>query len=270
MVKEANDELAKGDLPPLKAERLKDAAAALQKTIDDSEIAMLADDVYKEPNEKHELPPGYTRVSDEDLSRDPLNLDPSLFHPEGSQFRAALYKRENPPGYVLAFKGTTFDSPQDWQNNLAQGLGLNPDYYQRAVQLGTAAKKSTGGNLTVTGHSLGGGLASAAAMSAGLTGSTYNAAGLSQDTAVFEKADADKALTVYQVKGEPLTTVQGVLSPAAPEAAGTPVPIDPPANAGFVDKHSMDSVLSGMDNRGNSEASDLTNLMPSRSAAVAR
>jgi type VI secretion system secreted protein VgrG len=258
-------------MPKAQAQQLKDAARQLQKTIDDSNRALLAADAYKDPPGGNPPAPGFNRLSDDDLTTK-LHLDPSMFHPQDSGFRAAVYENDSktPPQYVLAFKGTTPDSPEDWENNLAQGVGLDPDYYQRARQLGTAVKQSTGGNLTVTGHSLGGGLASAAAVSSHLKGSTYNSSGLSHDTVVHFPDTGDRLLTAYQVKGEPLTGLQSVTDGALPSAVGSPVPVDPPPGAGLFDKHSMDSVLYGMDQQGTAQEAQLTSLMPKAAAAGAR
>ena len=59
-------------------------------------------------------PPGATWVSDDGLHA--MGLDPQAFHPKNSDFRAALFYAADGTT-VLAFKGTTSTSRQDWLNN---------------------------------------------------------------------------------------------------------------------------------------------------------
>ena len=84
--------------------------------------------------------------------------------------------------YVLAFGGT--DDKWDLGNNFAQALGWNPDQYNRAIEIGKdfAKDKMMKGRLVVTGHSLGGGLASAAALVGGFPADTFNPAWLHEET----------------------------------------------------------------------------------------
>ena len=82
----------------------------------------------------------------------------------------------------------------DWAVNFSQGLGNVPPQYSRAIELGKQAADFAVGNgnrLIITGHSLGGGLASAASVAARIhkpdlliKSVTYNAAGLSNETAI--------------------------------------------------------------------------------------
>lgn len=82
----------------------------------------------------------------------------------------------------------------DWAVNFSQGLGTVPAQYKKAIQHAKiAAKKAMqnwDGRLIITGHSLGGGLASAGAIAARISApelrirsTTYNAAGLHAKTA---------------------------------------------------------------------------------------
>jgi hypothetical protein len=107
-------------------------------------------------------------------------------------------------------------APEDWLNNGRQGSGLESDYYNRAMELAADLNSSAlGGRFEIAGHSLGGGLASAASAVTGIPATTLNAAGLHADTArryaernglaVF---DTNRTVTAYQVKGEILTDVQ--------------------------------------------------------------
>jgi|GEM_PF-4520722 len=85
--------------------------------------------------------------------------------------------------YVLAFAGTDDNmwvlEFADWANNIEQGLGWSAPQYTAAMEIGDVLGKVLGvSELTVTGHSLGGGLASAAAVVSGARAQTFNAAGL--------------------------------------------------------------------------------------------
>jgi autotransporter-associated beta strand protein len=101
--------------------------------------------------------------------------------------------------YVVAFAGTddTFGEMMnslftgaegDWQNNIAQGLGFGaPAQYLAAMRIGDALANAATiprGHVIATGHSLGGGLASAAALAGGIRGDTFNAAWLRRETLV--------------------------------------------------------------------------------------
>ena len=90
--------------------------------------------------------------------------------------------------YVLAFGGTEIFSADDWAANFAQGLVVFDNegvQYLKAMKIAVElanAEFVPKGNLIATGHSLGGGLASAASVVADIPAYTFNAAGLNQNT----------------------------------------------------------------------------------------
>src|SRR5690606_27504360 len=106
------------------------------------------------------------------------------------------------------------------------------------------------GNVAYTGHSLGGGLASVAALATGGPGVTFNAAGLSDQTleargfnpnAVREDAADSGQLRRYIVNGDPLNGAQQdiplipLVNMSPPNAVGHELRIDPPAGMGALD-----------------------------------
>ena len=111
----------------------------------------------------------------------------------------------------------------DWAVNFAQGLGQIPKQYEKSIRDGKRAAaeavKNWNKRLIVTGHSLGGGLASAAAIAArvaypGLVmkGETFNSAGLHANTAVRAKGKLSTAgavpIRAQHVKDEILNSLQ--------------------------------------------------------------
>jgi len=140
----------------------------------------------------------------------------------------------------------------DWPTNIGQALGNFPPQYREAIAAGKRAAAEAmaewNGRLMIVGHSLGGGLASAAALAAkrskpalALRCNTYNAAGLHEETARkagSRRSDAASAgIVAHCVNGDVLSSIQtpalvpllsdvlrwgGVtLPPAVPTAAPT-------------------------------------------------
>lgn len=98
---------------------------------------------------------------------------------------------------------------KDWTNNIEQGIGMDSEYYKKAIDIGKVIRGST----DISGHSLGGGMASAASMASGKSAWTFNAAGLNSGTVekyggkILGSADNIKA---YRIDGELLTSLQEV------------------------------------------------------------
>ncbi|KRA74880.1 hypothetical protein ASD78_11280 [Lysobacter sp. Root667] len=216
-------------------------ADALQRQYHAREMAGLAADVYRSAEHAGQPPPGWLRGSEHpDLLRK-AGFDMSdreidrFLQPDDSAFRAEIYlpdpKVLGPEAKpVLSYKGSNgpvvFDedgkqvtresAPEDWMNNGRQGLGLESDYYTRAMSLATAVNQSSiRGNFEIVGHSLGGGLASAGSAITGVPATTFNAAGLHQATAQryadqngLSVHNPNQTVVAYQVTGEVLTDVQ--------------------------------------------------------------
>ena len=229
--------------------------------------ALLAADVYR----ADPAPPAGTRVATgRDLDR--LGLTPDMLEQPGrSSFRARIYVSgsEGHEHYTIAFRGT--QNSDDWKANLRQGAGQNSIHYRNALAIGHQVARS-GADVEMTGHSLGGGLAAAAALAAGRHADTFNAAGL-HDTTIAQAGGIARgagrptgAADNYRVPGEILTFVQeggdrviggllggvvGAIVVDAPPAYGRQhdLKLVVPADKGFlaehsrIDRHGMDWVL---------------------------
>ncbi|MGB0894040.1 MAG: hypothetical protein ACPGUD_06490, partial [Parashewanella sp.] len=185
---------------------------------------------------------GLAEVSDGDagnnlselgLSTDDLNDDKSGLH-------SKLFVDTLTGKYILAFRGTA--DKKDWATNLKQGIGFKSRHYQKAMA--TARKvheavKRNSGELIFTGHSLGGGLAYAAAAVTDCYAITFNAAGVHAKTTGKKNWDSRQRVLAYAVKGEPLTHLQDKTN--ALRAEGVRKTVDGDAK-GMVDKHSSDQL----------------------------
>jgi hypothetical protein len=117
------------------------------------------------------------------------------FNVLGTGFKAAIYKKtkpeyenEQPYKYFLVFAGSDLITDinhiiTDWiKTNGGQGLGLFPTQYKQAALLALKLKANSNDHLIV-GHSLGGGLASCAAVFSDTQATVFNPAGLHIDGA---------------------------------------------------------------------------------------
>jgi RHS repeat-associated protein len=182
----------------------------------------------------------------------------------GTAFFAHLFIG-NGNSYVLAYRGTAtsglFDIIGDWYTNIAQGA-FGPalhTQYDEATALADQVNAAVGnGSLTMTGHSLGGGLASAAAFETDRPCVTFNAAALNELSYIYYRGFMYSSEMVnYTVKGEVLTTLQRhvflapattfcqqyVLEPASddakPDAGGTGL-------SHMIYLHGMDRVINAL------------------------
>ncbi|KPN17038.1 hypothetical protein AO715_02830 [Xanthomonas sp. Mitacek01] len=187
-----------------------------------------------------------------DAQGNQIPISPDALHDPQTGFDAAIY--QNADGqYVVAYRGTDnwgLGAGGDSRANGGQGLGMETAQYSQAMELANLAADTFGdGNVAITGHSLGGGLASASMLATDIPGVTFNASGLSNNTltslgfnpnaARGEIADSGQ-IRRYVVDGDPLTLAQqdipiiGLpLSP--PNAVGTELRVAPPEGMGRFD-----------------------------------
>ncbi len=103
-------------------------------------------------------------------------------------FMSVLYRDylSGPSSYILAFAGTDPTEAADIIENLRQGLGWGQvSQYPAAMDIADELMQDTSSvknSVYAVGHSLGGGLASAASVVSGMSARTYNAAGLHINT----------------------------------------------------------------------------------------
>jgi hypothetical protein len=185
-------------------------------------------------------PEGWHMLGGDELGE--RGVSPEMLLDPKSGFKAALYQSsfEQPPKLVIAYAGTE-DKP-DILADLKQGIGLNEKQYNEAMKLADAvAKKIDPLDIETTGHSLGGGLASAASVITGIKSYTFNAAGLHANTvkrapySVSRQAMQDQAslIDAYRSTSDPLNNFQNALSIpkgfVAPKALGIPHEVTPAA-----------------------------------------
>ena len=253
-------------------ERLQQATERFERNNVAVEHARLSQHVY-DPD----MPPpeGWVDISNDPEQLKQLGLESKNLQQEGSNFRAAVYAPD-PAVFgedmkpTVAFKGT--ENLEDWKNNLAQGVNMKSDYYERAVRIGTKLEES-GAQVHITGHSLGGGLTSAASQASGMPGTTFNAAGLHQKTVGRYGGTVQQTdIQAYRVKGEALTGLQepgmlasigaagvgaalgGSLGAAGaamalrtiPSAIGTPYALDG-KGLNPIDRHGMHQVIDSIE-----------------------
>jgi hypothetical protein len=198
--------------------------------------------------------PGWHRLEPAELAA--AGLDPKDFEDPETGFKAAMFQNEETNEFVLAFAGTEMKDPGDWTDwkaNLNQGLGNLEPQYRQAAQLSVAVTDAVG-TTTMVGHSLGGGLASAASLASRSEGVTFNAAGLHANTLDYARTavepqpaplerptvvglvvdrltentahrETDLHITNYRVEGEVLSSMQDLLP--VPEAQGKQVDLRP-------------------------------------------
>lgn len=220
-------------------------ASRLEQRYHAREMAGLSQDVYDSARGTGSAPVGWIRGSENlDLLRAAMSgsgLDDEalqrLLRPDESGFRAEIYLPDPEvlgPGYkpTVVFKGSANEvrmpdgtlrntAAEDFLgNNFPQSIGLKTDYYDRAMSLAMRLKRE-GFDFELSGHSLGGGMASAASAVTGMHTVTFNAAGLhentarafSQDNGGLPLFDTRRTVTALEVQGDLLNAgVQGDLA----------------------------------------------------------
>ncbi len=151
------------------------------------------------------------RVSFQQISPSSIGLSDDQFDIDG--FNAVLFYDPGRDRYTLAFRGTDKDG-DDWETNVAQGKGERARQYDLAYQLAKdVVRNLRGKNVNFTGHSLGGGLATLAALATNREATIFNSAALHPNNAIrygvqpqYENANTN--IDHLSTMSDPLTNAQ--------------------------------------------------------------
>ena len=178
-----------------------------------------------------DLPKGYRPLSDEEFAKLKLPSDRYRYEPEtgfledvgGVGFGARLAHAKEGDVLAVAFRGSNAPGEdehwmQDWIVDTHQGGGEIPKQYLYGAEVLERARDAfPDAPLTVTGHSLGGGIAAYASIMMPEHGRlgcvTYNAAGISSITLLSMPKDAvakaSALITNIRSKGDPVSAIPG-------------------------------------------------------------
>lgn len=164
--------------------------------------------MLKNKDEKLE---GYEKLNAEEMGK--MNIKDSDLKDPSTGFKADIYKDKN-GDYVLVYRGTYSDPDHpendlihDWSkewtdDNMKQGLGMGSEQYNKSIKLAEKvnSNKPKDKQLTIAGHSLGGGLATAAGAATGSKTYAFCPAGVHPNTYKkygVKNPDTSKVHTYY-------------------------------------------------------------------------
>ncbi|ASJ71506.1 hypothetical protein IMCC3135_07000 [Granulosicoccus antarcticus IMCC3135] len=178
------------------------AGKTCQDLTDDLNMALLSRCAYG--NDSCE--PLYTLVKPEEIG-----FTNDQFHLDG--FDAQLYQDPATGRYIVAFRGTD-GVGDDWDVNFEQARGNRARQYDLAFTLARdIARRFPGAEIEFTGHSLGGGLATVAALATQRPATVFNTAAFQPTTAALygltnEYANADQHVEHIHTDFDPVTVLQ--------------------------------------------------------------
>ena len=161
---------------------------------------------------KYEKLDGYEKLDAKEMKK--LGVNTTELNDTKTGFKADIYKDKN-GDYVLVYRGTYSDPDHpendlihDWSkewtdDNMKQGLGMGSKQYKKSIELAKKVKKGSerqGKQLTIAGHSLGGGLATAAGAATGSKTYAFCPAGVHPNTYKkygVQNPDTSKVHTYY-------------------------------------------------------------------------
>ena len=143
---------------------------------------------------KSEKLEGYEKLNAEEMRKLGITDSREIDDPH-TGFKADIYKDKN-GDYVLVYRGTYSDPDHsendlvdDWSkewtdDNMKQGLGMGSEQYKKSIKLAEKvnSNKPKDKQLTIAGHSLGGGLATAAGAATGSKTYAFCPAGVHPNT----------------------------------------------------------------------------------------
>jgi len=165
------------------------------------------------------VPDGWEKID----AFEKFGIPEQLFNRPKSGFNATMFYNRKTGEYVISFAGT--NQVKDFTDaNIPQNFALTSDQYATATRLGNVSGRAAE-NVDYVGHSLGGGLASAALANSSSKGKAYiyNAAGLNPKTLARYGGNYDamsKMTEHWFHMSDPLTSLQArlgknLMAPAA-------------------------------------------------------
>lgn len=160
---------------------------------------------------KDEKLDGYEKLDEEEMKK--LGVKSTELNDTKTGFKADIYKDKN-GDYVLVYRGTYSDPEHpendlihDWSkewtdDNMKQGLGMGSEQYEKSIDIAKRVNrnKPKDKQLTIAGHSLGGGLATAAGAATGSKTYAFCPAGVHPNTYKMygvKNPDTSKVHTYY-------------------------------------------------------------------------
>lgn len=138
----------------------------------------------------------------------------------GSGMKMGMYEKDG--HYILVTRGTA--RKPDWvDDNLKQGVGLGSDQYEQVMSVSKKASQRVGKqNVTITGHSMGGGTSSASGIITGSDTYAFNPAGVHPNTLEEygkTRANSSNIYSIYAAS-DPLNGLQNNLPSLARPSVG--------------------------------------------------
>ena len=204
---------------------------------------------------KSEKLEGYEKLNAEELAN--LGVKSTDLNDTKTGFKADIYKDKN-GDYVLVYRGTYSDPDHpendlvhDWSkewtdDNMKQGLGMGSEQYEKSIDIAKKVNrnKPKDKQLTIAGHSLGGGLATAAGAATGSKTYAFCPAGVHPNTYKkygVQNPDTSKVHTYYSNK-DFLNMASNNLS-LMPKAAGERIMLNTLDNFDFAKGHDLPLLL---------------------------
>ena len=156
---------------------------------------------------------------------------------EKTGFHAEMYFNEVTGEFTISFEGTNFSERADLGTDVMIGLNMIPEQHNLAMSIAdyiNALNLPEDVRINITGHSLGGSLASVVGLATGLPTYTFNSAGV--NNAMIEKYGLDvnnNNIKAYQANNDVLTSIQeGKLKPIVVGTVIAAVSVVSPATGG--------------------------------------